>query len=155
MASTGNATAEIGETEHDPVVGGLNLNLLGTGNGELGTVPSNSLCSQFPVPCSRERLPRSLRERHSPRRVHATTEWSVQHQANSTDLVPEMLQHQLAVVRHRAADRSLLADVVNERANRRAISGIATGEHVQRSIVIGVDRRDRSPQLAHPVAQVE
>ena len=83
------------------------------------------------VPC-----PRALRarvgQRHSPRRVHAAAEWRVQHDANGSDLVAEMLEHERRVVGHEPRDGALLAHVLDERLRRRRVGAIASREHRER-----------------------
>jgi hypothetical protein len=70
-------------------------------------------------------------------------------------LVAEMLQDELAVVGDRAADRALLADVADERVNRRTVGRVAGGDIVHRGIVLPVEPRQRAPQLSDATRQMK
>ena len=71
IASIGGAPPRFGQAQHQPVVGGLHLDV------------------------DAEPLAHAAAERHSPRRVDASAEWRVQHHAHGADFVAKVLEHEV------------------------------------------------------------
>ena len=69
-----------------------------------------------------------MRERHSPRRVHASAERRVNHDANGVRLVAELLDDERAIVGHGAGRGTLLVHVLDERLRRRPVAAVLSGD---------------------------
>ena len=97
--------AEVGKPQHDPVVRRLHL--------QIRVV---------------DRLAHPLRQRHSPRRVDASTERGVNHDAHRARLVAELFDDDVAIVRHHTGRRTLRRDVLDQRIGRRCVTGVFSGQ---------------------------